>query len=60
VGYEHNQVNVDGQPRYTLRVTHTHRREGGEWRIVHRHADTPPADDNQAPLLMDRAGTTAP
>ncbi len=46
IGYEHNQVKVDGQPRtYTLRVTHVYRREAGEWRIVHRHADVPPTDD---------------
>ncbi len=43
VGYEHNNVNVEGEPRrYTLRVTHVYRREDGEWRIVHRHADNPP------------------
>lgn len=47
VGYEHNEVKVDGQPRtYTLRVTHVYRREDGQWRIVHRHGDVPPADDN--------------
>ena len=46
VGYEHNQVKVDGRPRtYTLRVTHAYRREDGQWRIVHRHADVPPTDD---------------
>ena len=46
VGFEHNQVKVDGQPRtYTLRATHVYRREGGQWRIVHRHADVPPVDD---------------
>ena len=46
IGYEHNQVKVDGQPRtYTLRVTHVYRREDGQWRIVHRHADLPPTDD---------------
>jgi ketosteroid isomerase-like protein len=46
VGFEHNDVTVDGQPRtYTLRVTHAYRREDGKWRIVHRHADFPPADD---------------
>jgi ketosteroid isomerase-like protein len=45
VGYEHNQVSVDGQPRtYTLRVTHAYRREAGAWRIVHRHADPLPVD----------------
>jgi ketosteroid isomerase-like protein len=46
VGYEHNRVRVDGQPRtYTLRVTHVYRREDGQWRIVHRHGDFPPAAD---------------
>ena len=46
VGYEHNRVKVDGQPQtYTLRVTHVYRREDGQWRIVHRHGDIPPAAD---------------
>jgi SnoaL-like domain len=46
VGYEHNRVKVDGQPQtYTLRATHVYRREDGQWRIVHRHADFPPGDD---------------
>ena len=45
VGYEHNRVKVDGEPRtYTLRATHVYRRSGGQWRIVHRHADVPPAE----------------
>lgn len=46
VGYEHNEVKVDGQPRtYTLRVTHVYRRENGQWRIAHRHGDVPPTED---------------
>jgi ketosteroid isomerase-like protein len=45
VGYEHNRVKVDGEPRtYTLRATHVYRRKDGHWRIVHRHADVPPAE----------------
>jgi ketosteroid isomerase-like protein len=49
VGYEHNQVKVNGEPRtYTLRVTHVYRREDGQWRIVHRHGDTPPTE--QSPI----------
>jgi ketosteroid isomerase-like protein len=45
VGYEHNRVKVDGEPRtYTLRATHVYRRTDGHWRIVHRHADVPPAE----------------
>jgi ketosteroid isomerase-like protein len=41
VGYEHTSVSWDGVPLepYTLRVTHAYRREDGEWKIVHRHAD---------------------
>jgi ketosteroid isomerase-like protein len=47
VGYEHNLVKVNGQPRtYTLRATHVYRRENGQWRIVHRHADVPPAGED--------------
>ncbi len=46
VGYEHTSVSIDGVPSepYTLRVTHVYRRENGEWKIVHRHGDTPPVD----------------
>ncbi|ANT50016.1 nuclear transport factor 2 family protein [Mesorhizobium amorphae] len=40
-GFEHTSASVDGRPRtYTLRVTQVYRREGGEWRVVHRHGDT--------------------
>jgi ketosteroid isomerase-like protein len=43
VGYETNEVVVEGKPgTYTLRSTHVFRREDGEWRTVHRHADFPP------------------
>ncbi len=45
VGYEHNRVKVDGEPRTcTLRATHVYLRQDGRWRIVHRHADVPPAE----------------
>ena len=50
VGYERNKVQVGGMPRvYTLRVTHVYRREGGHWRIVHRHADYPPDAETDGP-----------
>ena len=40
-GLEHTSASVDGQPRsYTLRATQVYRREGGEWKVAHRHADT--------------------
>lgn len=40
-GFEHTSASVDGQPRtYTLRATQVYRREGGEWRVAHRHGDT--------------------
>jgi ketosteroid isomerase-like protein len=41
VGYEHTAASVQGEPRkYTLRVTQIYRRENGEWKVFHRHADT--------------------
>jgi ketosteroid isomerase-like protein len=40
-GLEHISTSVDGQPRsYTLRATQVYRREDGEWKVAHRHADT--------------------
>jgi ketosteroid isomerase-like protein len=46
VGYEHISFSMDGVPvePWTLRVTHLYRREDGEWKIVHRHADYVPID----------------
>ena len=57
-GYEHNVVTSRGEQRaYTLRVTHVYRREDGEWKIVHRHADAPPdTTGSPAPIgWMERA-----
>jgi len=40
-GFERTAASVDGQPRtYTLRATQVYRREGGEWKVAHRHGDT--------------------
>jgi ketosteroid isomerase-like protein len=40
VGYERISASLDGKPRtFTLRATQVYRREDGEWRVVHRHAD---------------------
>jgi ketosteroid isomerase-like protein len=48
LGYEHMTFSMGGGPVQptTLRVTHIYRREGGEWKIVHRHADSPPIDQS--------------
>ena len=49
VGFERGEARVDGGPmvEMVLRVTHVLRREDGKWRLVHRHADFPPADPRQ-------------
>ncbi|KAF2415631.1 nuclear transport factor 2 family protein [Microbacterium sp. B35-30] len=40
-GLEHISTSVNGQPRsFTLRATQVYRREGGGWKVAHRHADT--------------------
>ncbi|MEJ1194398.1 nuclear transport factor 2 family protein [Pseudarthrobacter sp. NPDC055928] len=40
-GLEHTSASVNGAPRtYTLRATQVYRREGGEWKVAHRHGDT--------------------
>ena len=40
-GLEHTSTSMNGVPRnYTLRATQVYRREGGEWKVAHRHADT--------------------
>jgi ketosteroid isomerase-like protein len=51
VGYEHTTFSWENGPptENTLRVTHLYRREDGEWKIVHRHGDRPPADQSPAP-----------
>jgi ketosteroid isomerase-like protein len=48
VGYEHFTDRTDGgEPATTtLRVTHVYRREGDDWRIVHRHGDHLPLDQS--------------
>jgi ketosteroid isomerase-like protein len=62
VGFERKTVLVDGAPTtYTLRVTHVYRCEDGEWRIVHRHGDHPPAArDTVLGMAPDTAPDTAP
>jgi len=48
VGYEHTHASVNGEHRtYTLRATQVYRREGGEWKVVHRHGDTVSAEPGE-------------
>jgi ketosteroid isomerase-like protein len=49
VGFERGGVVVDDGPArpMTIRVTHVYRRVDGAWRLVHRHADFPPADQRR-------------
>jgi ketosteroid isomerase-like protein len=46
LGFERFNGSIAGRPvePVTVRVTHIYRREGGEWKIVHRHADNPGRD----------------
>ena len=60
-GYERTEVSINGEPRhYVLRVTQVYRREDGEWKVAHRHADTVPESEEAssavraAPVRRDR------
>ena len=46
LGFERFSGSIAGRPvePVTVRVTHIYRREDGEWKIVHRHADNPGAE----------------
>lgn len=54
-GIEHTTASVDGAApmSYALRVTTLFRREDGEWKIIHRHADPAP-ESGSASVLHDR------
>lgn len=49
VGFEDGEVRVDGGEPFgmRIRVTHVLRYLDGDWRLVHRHADFPPADQRR-------------
>ncbi len=49
VGFEHSLASMDGGPVQpnTLRVTHVYRRENGDWKIVHRHGDSMPTNNQE-------------
>ncbi|MBT2531508.1 nuclear transport factor 2 family protein [Arthrobacter sp. ISL-48] len=59
VGAEHTTASIGGGPPspFALRVTTIFRRDGGVWRIVHRHGDAfPDADIDSTRLQIDRVG----
>jgi ketosteroid isomerase-like protein len=61
VGYEHTSASWDGVPMepYVLRVTHAYRREDGEWKIAHRHADAASGSLDQASRSGAASGSSA-
>ncbi len=64
VGYERCSVSVHGGPARPvfLRATQIYRRENGEWKLVHRHADPAPGGSPATDALKDtfKAGPTTP
>ena len=51
-GYERTQASINGEPgQYVLRVTQVYRREDGEWKVAHRHADTAPDSEDLSSAL---------
>lgn len=59
VGIEHTTASVAGAPPapYSLRVTTIFRRENGEWKIVHRHADPYDASGEQIASRLKSSST---
>ena len=53
VAFEHTTASVSGgaPAAYVLRVTTVFRREDGEWKVVHRHAD-PLGSTNASEVLQ--------
>ena len=57
VALEHTTASVNGKPPqpYVLRATTVFRREAGEWKVVHRHAD-----EVSATAVSGRLTSTSP
>jgi ketosteroid isomerase-like protein len=58
VAFEHTTASIGGAApeAYVLRATTVFRREDGEWKVVHRHAD--PASSDTKDALAERLGLT--
>ncbi len=55
-GFERTQASINGEPRrYVLRATQVYRREDGDWKVAHRHADTAPDSDEVRSILLGAA-----
>jgi ketosteroid isomerase-like protein len=56
VALEHTTASIAGSPQepFVLRVTTIFRREDGEWKVVHRHAD--PGSENASALAQRMGG----
>jgi ketosteroid isomerase-like protein len=56
VGYERTEVSIKDDPkRYVLCSTQVYRREDGEWKVAHRHADTAPDSEDQVSEAIGQA-----
>ena len=55
VGFERGPASVAGGPsqEMVIRVTHIYRRDGADWKLVHRHADFPPPDQRRPSQLTN-------
>ena len=64
VGYERCSVSVQGGPARPvfLRATQIYRRENGEWKLAHRHADPAPGCSAATDALKEtfKVGPTTP
>lgn len=58
VAFEHTTASIGGAApeAYVLRVTTVFRREDGQWKVAHRHAD--PASSDAADAMKRLASTT--
>ncbi len=59
VAFEHTTASIKGAPPepYVLRVTTVFRREDGEWKVLHRHAD--PASETAGALAERMAAPSS-